>query len=389
MNTALSSGFSQSKKVLQIISSGGMYGAEQMLLELSSELKRDGTYAPIVGVMSNRNNPHEELADAARSRGLSAAVFPCSAKLDVCLLFNLRGFLKKNRIGIIHTHGYKADCYAYAATRGLPITLISTCHNWLGDDLKMKSYAVLDRMVLKQFDAVAAVSPDVRVALLKSGIPSPGIYTVQNGVCLDRFIPMGSRRLKRTEFGIPENALVIGSVGRLSPEKGHRVFLEAARAILSRYPNSFFLIVGEGPLKEDLKKEFGSASILFTGFRRHVVDLYHIMDIFVLPSFIEGSPMALLEAMASRTPVIATRVGDIPNMIVHQKTGLLVEPGDAAGLQKTVEQAIMNPRLRQVMVQEAYRMLGSKFSSCSMAATYRDMYAEYADLTRLTKKGSA
>jgi glycosyltransferase involved in cell wall biosynthesis len=230
-------------KVLQLISSGGFYGAENVVLELATALKKSIGGSAIVGVFENSLSPHIEVAEECKKRGIPCTVFRCKGRIDPKTILNLRKFIKSNNISIVHSHGYKSNLYIYLASCGLKKNLVSTCHNWLGESYKMKFYASLDRFVLRKFNKVVAVSEDVKKILVDSGILPNDIIIIGNGISLERFDLNRPRGLKH-ELGIPEDAFVIGTVGRISEEKGHEYLLKAAPIIFKSYPKTAILIVG-------------------------------------------------------------------------------------------------------------------------------------------------
>lgn len=362
-------------KVLQLISSGGFFGAEKVLLQLSSELQKDKNYHTVVGVLENLKNPHLEIIEECQKDCLEKVAFPCRGKLDLKAILSIRRFIRSNNVNIIHSHNYKSNLYAFIASRGLPIGLIATCHNWLVDDIKMKGYATLDRIVLRQFSDVCAVSHYVRKKAIDSGISPTKVHIVNNGISLDSFSSLHRNKNIRKELGISDTSTVIGTVGRLSAEKGHRVLLRIAKKILETHPESVFLIIGDGPLKSMLENEFSSPSIIFTGLRKDLVELYSQMDIFVLPSLKEGLPMVILEAMASKTPIIATSVGAIPTVLKDKETGLLVQPGNEEELSEALLSLMKKPDEMKSMAEKAYLKVRDYYSSEKMADGYKALYA--------------
>src|SRR5574341_2309635 len=208
-------------KVLQLISSGGFFGAENVMLQLVSELAEKRSYYPVAGVIENQGNPHVEVAEKCREHGIETAVFSCKGKFDYKTIVQIREYIKKNGIGVIHSHGYKSNLYSFFASLGLSRHLVATCHNWLGDDAKMKFYASLDRFILRRFHKIIAVSEPVKKRIIESGVPIGTVGTVQNGISLDRFDSTQRTNNIKPPLGIPDDSIVIGTVGRLSPEKGH------------------------------------------------------------------------------------------------------------------------------------------------------------------------
>jgi glycosyltransferase involved in cell wall biosynthesis len=172
--------------------------------------------------------------------------------------------------------------------------------------------------------------------------------------------------------------LAIGLVGRLTGGKGHRQAFEAAKEFFLQYKDTVLLVIGDGPLKQELgilAKKLGiEASVVFTGKRSDMAEVYAALDILVLPSLYEGLPMVILEALAGKVAVIATRVGAIPHVILPGRTGLLVEPGDVVGLREAICQLLANANLRRSLGEAGCGYAGEKFSASAMAAKYLSLY---------------
>jgi glycosyltransferase involved in cell wall biosynthesis len=375
--------------VLQLISSSGFYGADNVLVELSKQLKKTD-FKPIVGVFNNLYNPHLEIAKAAESFDLPVHIFPCRGKLDHRTILLLRQFHQKQNIGLIHAHGYKTNFYVLASSIGKTVPRITTCHNWLGDDSKMRFYAWLDKTLLKRFDKVVAVSDPVMQEIRRHGIKSGRAVKILNGIDVEKFSKQGSGESFRSEFGIPENAVVIGTVGRLAEEKGHSLLLDAALRIVRHHPNVVFIFIGDGPLRRDLETKAGEVSnrlerskndriadhFIFAGVRDDMPEMYGIMDFFILPSMNEGLPMVLLEAMASGKPIIATSVGAIPKVLDGGRHGVLIQPDDRKELEDAMLGLLGNPHRARKLGERARERAVKDFSSKSMADKYIEIYKE-------------
>jgi glycosyltransferase involved in cell wall biosynthesis len=361
--------------ILHIISSGGFFGAENALIELACALEKTGLCSVTVGVFDNLHIRHMEVEKVCREKGLQTIAIPCNGKFDLNAAIRLRQFIVDHGISAIHSHGYKSNLYSLLASLNLPIARFCTCHNWPGGSLKMRFYEVLDRVFLRKFDTVFAVSDDVKSKIIESGVSSGKVKLVHNGIDADLFRKAESQRVAiRRSLGIPEDAAVIGTVGRISTEKGHRHLLGISGHILSKFPDTRFLLIGDGPLRETLENEFGSPSVIFTGLRRDVPDLLRCMDIFVLPSLTEGLPMAILEAMAAGLPVVATRVGDVPQVLIEKETGLIVEPGDESRLEDALLCLLSDPGPAVEMGRKGSERVRKYFSSERMAEIYLGVY---------------
>jgi glycosyltransferase involved in cell wall biosynthesis len=364
-------------KILHLISSRGLYGAERVALDLCKSLKRYGCES-IIGVIRNSHNPHLEVADEARKNGIDTVIFPCKAQLDINLIFRIRKYASKNQINLMHCHGYKSNFYGlFASPRNIPI--VATNHNWLASHWRLRAYRRFDSLLVRYFTRIIAVSDGVRKEMLRYGVPKEKVRIIDNGIDLTRFADTISPEVIREEFGIKKGVKVIGTVGNLGAEKGHVYLLQAAKGIVNNVESVKFFVVGDGPLRACLENEATQLGIrdnvIFTGFRTDIPNLLSTMDIFVLPSVIEGLPMVLLEAMAAKKAVVATRVGAIPK-VVDNGNGILVEPKDAAGLQKAIVSLLTNEEKRRKCASAGYETVRTRFSSERMSLEYIALYNE-------------
>jgi glycosyltransferase involved in cell wall biosynthesis len=206
------------------------------------------------------------------------------------------------------------------------------------------------------------------------------VRVIYNGVCLETCCNHSTDTggAAGDGLGIPAGRRVIGFIGRLSPEKGAAFLLRAANEVLKAYPNAHFLMVGDGPQRDNLVNLSHSLGIdrhvTFAGIRRDVGKLLELVDVVVIPSLTEGLPMTLLEAMASRRPVISTRVGAIPDVIDHGINGVLIEPGDVPQLADSIISLLNNTRQANTLAQRGYEKVSRYFSSRVMAGQYADVY---------------
>ncbi|MBI2400018.1 MAG: glycosyltransferase family 4 protein [Deltaproteobacteria bacterium] len=368
-------------RVLQLISSRGFFGAENVVVELAASLASGGDDV-IVGAFSNRHAGKEgssEVLERAKAMGLKTELFECSGRFDLGTIKAVRRFIEKNGIEVIHSHGYKSNIYAYLANRRPGKKLVTTCHNWINASSKMSFYTRLDKFFLRRFDAIAAVSDAVKDELLAAGIDPRKTVVIGNGISLEKFRqPSADKEDVRAALGIPPNVFVAGTVGRMSPEKGYDILLQAAREVLKKKENCFFLFVGDGPQKQALEEQSRSLGIggrvIFAGKRSDIPEMLSAMDLFVMSSHTEGQPMALLEAMAAGKPVVSTSVGDVPKILDKGKAGLLAPPADSLGLAAAILRVLDDPALAGRLAASALRNVEENYSSKKMAAEYRDCY---------------
>jgi glycosyltransferase involved in cell wall biosynthesis len=168
-------------KVLHIISSGGMYGAEAVILNLARTL-RDGPHECVLGVFWNFAHPNLEIHEGALKEGFDSRVIPCQGQMDRSAIANIRELVERSGADVVHAHGYKADSYVYLALRGKGVPLVSTCHTWYDTDLLVSLYGRVDRFVLRKYARVVAVSDEVRQRLLQAGVRNDNIRMVSNGI---------------------------------------------------------------------------------------------------------------------------------------------------------------------------------------------------------------
>src|SRR3954462_1863333 len=222
--------------ILFLVSSEGHYGIENMLVALARNLSTLGCRC-IVGVFCDGRVPHTEVADEARQQGLTVEIVHCKGRIDRTAVRQIRQLLKKYEIDVVHPHGYKADLYAYAAALPRRVALLATSHNWPSKRLNMRAYAAIDRLILRRFDGVVAVSDPVRNTLRRWGVSHDRLVTISNGVDVERFEHAAPTLLN--EIGAADGALV-GFVGRLVPDKGGALLLRAAQQVLAIRPTTRF-----------------------------------------------------------------------------------------------------------------------------------------------------
>lgn len=363
------------KTILQLISSKGYYGAENVLVQLADRLHQLNEFNIFAGVLENVSNPHDEVIEVCSKKGINTAKFICKGKLDYKAIVDIRKFVIKNKVDIIHSHGYKANLYAYFATINLKIKRIATCHNWIVENKKLKFYTLIDKVILNKFDWIVGVSDEVVQKILKFIAHKEKVLKIDNGVAI-RHNHSLSIENKLKELNIPPDARVIGCVGRLSIEKGHIYLLKAAERLIEKYKDLYFLIIGGGALKKQYENQFKSIKIIFTGDRRDVEALYKCMDIFILPSLTEGLPMVLLEAMSSQLPVIATNVGAINKVMIDRQTGIIIDPGNDKAIVESVKTLLENPSKMHEMGIKGYQRVDQKYSDKNMTKQYTILYKQ-------------
>ena len=361
-------------KVLQLISSGGYYGAENMLLNLCASQEAAGCQNSLL-LFYNVHTPNVEFYERARRNGISVRMVHCKGRADWRAVRQIEEYIQEDAIDVVHTHGYKADLYGFLAAWRLGKPVVATCHNWVGGTTALGIYNHLDRLALKKFGALAAVSDEVAQRLLDAGVPAEKIKIIANGIDVQAF-----EHAQPLPVLNVTNEKVIGMVARLDLQKGFEYLLRAVRELCNTFAGLKVVIVGEGPDRqaiEEMVKEYGlQSNVVLAGQQSEMPAVYAAMDIFVLPSLNEGLPMTILEAMAASRPVIATRVGAIPKVIHDGENGLLVNPRDTEGLRNAIASLLSDPERCRRMGEKAHDWVSRNYTSEAMALKYRQLYDE-------------
>ena len=262
---------------------------------------------------------------------------------DLIALWKMYRLIRRVRPTIVHTHTAKAGMLGRLAAKlaGVPI-LVHTFHGHVFHSyfspLKTRVFLWIERMLGTWSDAIITVSPKQREEILSYGIGDPEkVRVIGLGLELQPFVNGdGERGTLRRELGLAPDTPLIGIVGRLVPVKGHCYFLEAAQNVLQRDATAHFVIVGDGELRTELEQYAKDLRIVshvhFLGFRPNSPEIFVDLDLIALSSLNEGTPVTVIEAMASGKPVVATQVGGVGDLVQHERNGLLVPPKDSIAL---------------------------------------------------------
>lgn len=284
---------------------------------------------------------------------------------------------------LIHSHGEFSDLAAIALHRRLRAqALVRTVHNereWSKRPLLGTLFPHLLYPLAFQCElGVAQRVVDNLQHRPLAQLTRQNAQLMHNALDVQRFQRQSMGVVQREELGIPADAYVVGSVGRLRPQKGFHIWLAAAAQVRSRLPHAHFLLIGDGELRTQLAEEvqrIGIAdAVTFLGPRRDVEALYPVMDVFVSSSLWEGLPTVILEAIAAGCPVIATAVAGTTELIADGKTGLLAPPGDPAQLAAAIVQMANEPTLAQEMVANARSFVVEHFSIEVIARQHEVLY---------------
>lgn len=292
----------------------------------------------------------------------------------------VRRYLRESGAELVHTHLKYADVLGGLAARSLGLPLVSTLHEstWggpPGDHARQRLAALVRRHCA---DRVIAVSGAARSTYLATGWDRADRVTlVRNGI--SGRAPRTPRGELRGHLGLAESDLVVAMVSALRPEKGHEVAFAAIAALRDRFPHLRMVVAGDGPRRGDVERmarELGPAAIV-AGYQDDVPSLLAAVDVLLHPSHADAFPTALLEAMAASVPVVATRVGGIPEIVRDGVTGLLVPaPPESAVVATATARLLEDPALRASMGARARERFEREFSATGWMRQTRSVYDE-------------
>lgn len=279
-------------------------------------------------------------------------------RFDPRLVGDVAALARRLGARILHVHGYAAADFGRLAARLCGARLV--LHEHFADPRMPAYQGLADRLLAPLTDAAIAVSGSTRDFLVDARhVPRSRVRLIWNGAPLDEFAPVPRERALRVrrELGIPPEAPVVGTIGRLSKQKGHRYLIEAAARVLARVPEARFLIAGDGDLAAPLHGQAAALGlgerVVFAGHRTDVPDLLGAFDVFCLSSLYEGTPLALFEAMASGKAIVSTAVDGCREVITDGVDGLLVPPADPTALAAALERVLVEPGRREALGQQA------------------------------------
>jgi len=290
--------------------------------------------------------------------------------------------VKNGRFDLIHSHGYRADAFVLVVAKYLGLPFVSTVHGFTPTDPRLRLWCELDARLLRFFPRVMAVSAPMKDQLVAYGLDAAKVDVVINAV--EEAAQGGSSRKEmRLRLGISESEFVFGFVGRLSDEKGVDHLLQAAESLVAQERSARFVIVGDGPRKDDLLEATRSrgleGKVDFVGFQSNTAPWYETFDAFVLPSLSEGTPMALLEAMAHGLPSVATAVGGVPQVVSDGENGLLVPSADRTKLCDAMRSLMTNAQLRAKISEGAVELVRGSYGVDAWIEHVQDVYAKALD----------
>jgi glycosyltransferase involved in cell wall biosynthesis len=343
--------------------------------------------------------PGGKLIDLVQGQGMKVIPFenlvqPLHPVKDVLILIDLIRFLKKERYHIVHTHNSKAGFVGRLAAKSASVpVIVHTVHGFAFHDRepawRQMLFRNLERLASHWCDRMIFISqPLIEWALQERIVDRQKVLKIYSGIDLTHFHPVTDNEKKslRRKWGIREESAVIGIVSKLWEGKGHEILIRAFKELKEEINDAVLAIVGEGYLHGklvNLVHRLGLAdSVIFTGFQMDVSEIMATFDVAVLPSLFEGMGRVLLEAMAMEKPVVASRVGGIPDLVHDGVNGILIAPGSVQELRSSLLKTLRNPVMAREMGKQGRKRIKAEFSVDTMVQSIQRVYHEL-----LRKKG--
>jgi len=369
-------------RVLELRSVRGTGGGPEKTILMGAALAE--RVAVSVCYLRSDHDPRYVVDRRAREHGVDYHEVRERHALDPRSWFQVRQLVRALGVDVIHAHDYKANGLAVALAHAEGIVALSTAHGWTGHSARERYlYYPLDRRVLARFPRVIAVSSEIRDTLVRAGAAPSRVTVLLNGIDPERF--RRDRRLTavvRRELGLAPNEWVIGAVGRLEPQKNFPLLLRAVHTLGVRHGRLRLVIAGEGsarPGLEQLSRQLGlEHTTVLLGHYGDVKRLHHAFDLFVQSSDYEGTPNAVLEAMAMETPVVATDVGGTSELARHNEHALIVPPGDLNALTGAILAAWDDAAATERRVRAARLRIERELSFAARLRALEDIYITLA-----------
>jgi glycosyltransferase involved in cell wall biosynthesis len=358
--------------VLHIVAPCDVGGLERVVHALATGRHRAGRRVSVLAVLGNRVGDHPFLPPLIEA-GVDVVTLRLppraylrerAAVVDIC---------RRIRPDVVHTHGYRVDVVDAGAARRVGVPTVTTVHGFTGGDFKNRIYEGLQRRAFRRFEAVVAVSRPLADALARAGVPPDRLHVVPNAWAERR--PPLPRDSARRLLGVPDERFHVGWVGRLTPEKGPDVLLDAV-GTLGDLPLAVS-VLGEGRARPELETRAAhrglAERVRWLGNFPDAERLFSAFDVFVLSSRTEGTPIALFEAMAAGTPIVASAVGGIPD-VVSSHEALLVSPDDPVALAAAIRCVHADVAAAGARARRAQQRLANEFALAPWLAKYERIY---------------
>jgi glycosyltransferase involved in cell wall biosynthesis len=368
-------------RVLELRSVRGTGGGPEKTILLGTALTDRTRFDVTVCYIRDRRDQVFAVDEWSRSVGIPYVEVHERHSLDPAVIPALRRLVRERRIDIVHAHEYKTDLLALVVARLEGVIPLSTAHGWTGHSTRERLlYYPVDRWLLARYPRVIAVSEEIRQVLIRAGAHPDRVTTVLNSID-----PQAFRRdptlgpMVRDDLRLPRDAIVVGAVGRAEPQKRFDLLVEVFAGLAATRPRLHLVIAGDGSRLAALQQQVAAlgplaARIALLGHRTDVPRVHHAFDVFVQSSDYEGTPNAVLEAMALGSPVVATRAGGTEEIAFDGIHGRLVACGDRAALAAAIAELCDEPARAAAFAAAARQRVETELAFATRVAKVERIY---------------
>ncbi len=372
------------RKVVHLITSSFYGGPEKQIVQHLKRLDRARFKGILVSFLDEPTSG--EILEKAAALGLENHGIPSAGPFDLGALRRLLDLVRREGVDLLCTHGYKSTVMGWWAGRREGVPVIAFSRGYTTENRKVAFYEWLERRFLERIHGVVFVAEGQARRLSRMGVKIRRSWVVHNAVDAEEYRSGDREELRRqvnAGLGLPPDARLVVAAGRFSPEKGHRVLVEAIAELKGAPPEPFFIFCGEGPCRPELERLAGKLGVMercrFPGFIKDLSGLFRVMDFLVLPSFTEGLPNVVIEAFASSRPAVATRVGGVPEVVEDGVNGLLVPPGRPRELAEAMARLLEDPGRTGAMGLSGLRTVVDRFNFEEQNSKLEGIYTEVLD----------
>ena len=371
---------SRAVRVLHLRDSPWVDGPGRTILETASRIDRSLVDYQVGAFVSEPNAPNP-LVEGLRARGLPVHPIEDRGGVGREMVERLVALVDSLGTEVLHTSEFRSNVLALLCRRRRPaLRLVSTAHGWIANDARGKTYAFVDRMLLRRFDHVILVSHAMRRRLPRWWVPDIRVSVLHNALMTDTYGKDGPDVPRRPVD--PQGEVRLLNVGRLSPEKGQILLLQAVARLLPDHPKLNVWFAGTGPLQTELQAEARrlglEGRVRFLGYVADMPALYHDVDLVVQSSLTEGLPNVMLEVAYLGVPVVATDVGGTREVIEHGRSGWLVQGGSLPALVEGLRRFLQAPAELAAMARVGRARIETEFSIDARTEKQAELYREVA-----------
>lgn len=366
--------------ILELRDTDEIGGPGKTILESARAMDPDRFRVHVGVFRTSREGVDTPFTVAAREFGLPVHAIYGHNQYDPRLILRTAGLIRRLGIDIVHAHEVKSDVIALLASGLHRVPLVTTLHGWIGNSPRQRALIAVDKRVVAAFDLVIAVSGLIAEEARDAGVPAHRVRLLSNAIVLDRYrrsAPSGDLGLM---IGRPLRGPVLTTIGRLSAEKGHADLIDALGLLAARGVHAETVIVGDGPERQALESQVDTLGLKewvhFTGYLDRPQTVLNESSLLVLPSHTEGMPNVALEALAMGVPVLATRVGGTPEVIIDGDTGRLVPPRDPGSMAAAIGAFLSDDTPWRAMAERGGRHVRDNFEFQSRTRKLERMYLE-------------